>query len=160
MVSGGLNPAGGFYARLAAHVTNYRQLTTALESPGTRKGPPLYSGGALVAFLWDTKIREATHGQRGVGDLLRALLDNTGNRPRPYAWSDIQAALECVAPGDWAEFHRRYPHGTEPLPLTEALTRVGLHMAEGDGGTVRIEPDPSAAESAQALRRAFIDASS
>jgi predicted metalloprotease with PDZ domain len=160
MASGGLVPAETFYARLAAHVTNYRELTTALESPGTHKGPPLYSGGALVAFIWDTKIREATHGQRGVGDLLRALLDNTGNGARPYVWSDIQAALESVAPGDWAEFHRRHIHGTEPLPLAEAFTRVGLRMAEGDGGTVRIEPDPAAAESAQALRRAVIYVSS
>ena len=156
---GGLSRPGWFFARLAAHVTNDRMLTTPLGAPATHKGPPLYTGGALVVLTWDTMIREATHGQRGVGDVLRALLRNTDDGARPYAWSDIQAALESVAPGDWAEFHRRCIHGTEPLPLAEAFARVGLRMSQGDVGAMRIEPDPSASEPAQVRRRVIVGAS-
>jgi predicted metalloprotease with PDZ domain len=101
-------------------------------------------------------IREATHGERGIGDVLRALLRDTEGGARPYAWPDIQAALEGMAPGDWAEFQRRYIHGTEPLPLADAFARVGLRMSQGDDGAIRIEPDPAAPETAQVRRRAVM----
>jgi predicted metalloprotease with PDZ domain len=159
LVSGGLSRPDEFFAKLAAHVTKYRTLTTPLDAPGAHKGPPLYSGGALVAFTWETMIRGATHGERGIGDMLRALMRNTRSGARRYAWSDIQAALESVAPGDWAEFQRRYIHGTEPLPLAEAFARIGLRMSQGADGAMRIEPDPAASEPAQVLRRAVMGGS-
>ena len=152
LVSGGLISADDFQARLATHVRDARRLTSPLDAPGTHKGPPLYGAGALVAFIWDTRIREATSGARGVGDLLRALLNDTGNGERPYAWADIEAALTRLAPGDWAAFQSRFIHGSEPLPLAETFASVGLRMAEGAGGAVRLEPDPGASEQAKALR--------
>lgn len=152
LVSGELTTPDEFYAKLAGHVTQYRKLATPLDAPGTRKGPPLYSGGALVAFMWDTEIREATGGERGVGDVLRVLLWNTDEGARPYAWADIRAAAESLAPGDWDGFERRYIHGTEPLPLDAAFARVGLRMSESDDGTIRVEPDPDAPEMARRLR--------
>ena len=111
LVSGGLDTPEAFHARLAAHVTKYRKLATPLDAPGTRKGPPLYSGGALVAFIWDTRIREATGGTRGFGDLMRAVMRQTEGGARPYAWADIEGALDSVAPGDWKAFEQRYIHG-------------------------------------------------
>ena len=156
LVSAGLTRPDEFYGKLAYHVTNYRQLATPLDAPGTHKGRPLYSGGALVAFAWDAKIREATHCERGVGDVLRALLRITGDGARQYEWSDIQLALESAAPGDWAEFHRRYIHGTETLPLAEAFARVGLRMSQGGDGATRIEVDSAASQTAQACRRAVM----
>ncbi len=159
LVSGGLCGPDAFFAKLATHLSRYRTLTTPLDAPGTRKGPPLYSGGALVAFIWETLIREATHGERGIGDMLRALLRTTDGGARHYAWTDIQAALESVAPGEWKDFHRRYIHGTEPLPLAEALARVGLRLAKGGHDALRIEPDPAASEPAKIRRRAAMGGS-
>lgn len=155
LVTSGVIKPDEFYSKLATHVTNYRRLSTPLDAPGTRKGPPLYSGGALVAFTWDARIRESTGGKRGLGDVLRELLRETGEGTRPYEWSDVQAALETVAPADWAEFHRRFIHGTEPLPLTDAFARLGLIAVEG-GEAVRVEVNPSAPEAAHALRRAVL----
>lgn len=151
LISGGLIDGQRFREKLAVHVTRYRRLATALDNPGTRKGPPLYSGGALVAFLWDTMLRQATDGERGVPDLLRSLMRVTEGGARRYAWADIQAALEGVAPGEWSAFHRRHIHGTEPLPLAEALERVGLRLSEDGDGALRIEPDATAPESARRL---------
>jgi predicted metalloprotease with PDZ domain len=156
----GLADPDAFFARLASHVTNYRRLETPLDAPGSHKGPPLYSGGALVAFIWDVTIREASRGERGVGDVLRALLHNTEDGARAYAWPDIQAALEGVAPGDWAEFQRRYIHGTEPLPIAGALGLIGLRMLQDADGALRIELDPAAPEPARVLRRAVMDGGS
>jgi len=153
LVSGDLISPEAFYAKLAAHVSAYRRLATPLDAPGTRKGPPLYSGGALVAFSWDTMLREATGGKRGVGALLRALLRNTEDGTRPYTWSDINASLESIAPDGWEKFRHRYIQGTEPLPLAEVLARVGLRASQDADGSIGIEPDPAATPSAQALRR-------
>ena len=156
LVSGGITSPEQFYNKLALHVTNYRQIATPLDAPGTHKGPPLYGGGALVAFTWDTMIREATKNAHGVGELLRKLLENTQNGKRPYAWADIQAALESIAPGDWAEFHRRYIHGTEPLPLDDAFVRVGLLLQKRGDGSFIVTLDPAASADAKARRRAVM----
>jgi predicted metalloprotease with PDZ domain len=155
LVSAGITTPAQFFAELAAHVNDYRRLATPLDAPGTHKGPPLYGGGALVAFTWDTMIRESTRSARGVGDVMRALLKNSEGGKRPYVWADIQAALESVAPGPWGEFHRRYIQGSEQLPLADAFGRVGLRLAGGDGATV-VEPDPAANETARARRRALM----
>jgi len=152
LVSAGLTTPEQFNAKLASHVTNYRKLQTPLDAPGTHKGPPLYGGGALVAFTWDTMIHESTQNARGLGDVMRALLRDT---KKPYAWSDIEAALTSVAPGDWEGFHRRYISGTEPLPLSEALARVGLVLSQSGDGSARVTPDPAAPEAAKARRRAM-----
>jgi predicted metalloprotease with PDZ domain len=156
LVSGGLSSPAEFYAKLAAHVDKYRRLETPLDAPGTRKGPPLYSGGALVAFIWDTMIGAATDGEQGVGAVLRALLRDTNGGEQSYTWLDIEAALEGIAPGDWAEFQRRYIHGTEPLPLESAFGRIGLRMSQRDDGSTSVDADPAASPSAQALRRALM----
>ncbi|MDH4036042.1 MAG: hypothetical protein OEX18_13865 [Candidatus Krumholzibacteria bacterium] len=159
LVSGGLTTDEMFYAKLATHVTQYRELATPLDAPGTRKGPPLYSGGALVAFLWDIEIRGATGGREGVGDLLRVMLRNTDGGARPYAWEDIRVALGSLAPGDWDAFYRRHIHGTEPLPLEAAFARVGLRMAQRADGTIAVEVDPKAMDNTRQLRSAVMQAS-
>lgn len=151
LVAGGLITPEQFHGKLAGHVANYRKLATTLDAPGTRKGPPLYSGGALVAFTWDGLLREATRGKRGYADMLRALLRRTSHGARPYTWADIQAVLEGLAPGAWKEFHARHIHGSEPLPLDAAFTRVGLRLSEDVAGAPRVEPATGA--SAQALQR-------
>ena len=55
---------------------------------------------------------------------------------------------------DWDEFHRRFIHGTEPLPLAAAFSRLGLVFAQDGDGAVRVEVDPAAPEAAHVLRHA------
>ncbi len=156
LLSGKLTTPAEFESRLATHISRYRQLATPLDAPGTRKGPPLYGGGALVAFVWDTEIRAATHGERGVGDVLGLLLRGTDDGARTYAWPDIRAALESLAPGDWEDFHARHIHGTEPLPLDEAFARVGLRMSQAADGAITVEDDPTATAAARGLRQGLM----
>jgi predicted metalloprotease with PDZ domain len=156
MVAAELTTPRQFHARLAGHVANYRKLATPLDAPGTRKGPPLYSGGALVAFAWDGMLREATRGQRGYADLVRELLRRTGDGARPYGWPDIHDALAGLTPGAWAEFHARHIHGTEPLPLEAAFARVGLRLTQDATGAPVVEPDPAAGPGARQRHRELI----
>ncbi|HET9225376.1 MAG TPA: hypothetical protein VFR31_01800 [Thermoanaerobaculia bacterium] len=124
LVRAGVIDADGFRKKLSDHVANYRQLTTTLEGGGTRKGPPLYSAGALVAFSWDVMIREATGGKRNFGDFLRELWRRTDQGRKPWEWSDIQAALEATAPLDWQAFYSAHIRGDKPLPLDEMFAKA------------------------------------
>ncbi|HEX7139755.1 MAG TPA: hypothetical protein VF219_18025 [Vicinamibacterales bacterium] len=117
MLASGLIDENAFRQKLAKHVENYSKLKTTLEAPGTHKGPPLYSGGALVAFLWDGMIRRATGGRRSIADFYRELWKETNEGRLPYDWPRIASALNAVAPDDWEGFHRRYIEGSERLPL-------------------------------------------
>lgn len=146
----------GFRKKLSEHVANYRRLSTTLEGGGTRKGPPLYSGGALVAFSWDVMIREATGGKRSLADFLRELWRRTDRGRRPYEWSDLQAALEATAPLDWQSFHTAHIRGDKPLPLAEVFARAGLRLRQAEDGSPRVEPDPEASAAATALWKGLI----
>ncbi len=137
--------------KLAGHVRDARRLAGAPEAMGTHKGPPLYAAGALVAFAWDVRIREATRGRRDLADFFRELLRRTDGGARAYAWPDLRAALEAVAPGDWQREYESYVHGAGPLPVDAALAATGLRRVAAGDAEVRIEADPAA--TAEAERR-------
>ena len=151
----GLIDADGFREKLSQHVRNYQRLKTTLEAPGTQKGPPLYSGGALVAFLWDVLMRHDSGGRRSIADFYRALWKATDGGRQTYDWATIASALNATAPGAWEEFHRRYIAGDERLPLTTVLPLAGLRLVNGAGGLPQIEVDDKADPAARSLWQAM-----
>ncbi len=141
-----------FLRKLSEHVDHYARLQTPLEAPGTRKGPPLYSGGALVALCWDMQLRAASDGKRGLADMFDALWRDTGAGARTYAWPDIEAALRQAGDGDWNGFFERHVRGREPLPLAQCLAPAGLRLAPAmPGQAARVERDPLADAQARAV---------
>lgn len=155
-VAAGLMTPARFREKLAEHVSNYRHLTTPLEAPGTRKGPPLYSGGALVALSIDLTIREATHEERGLPDFLRVLARRFPDSTRPYTRDDLIGALEEVAPRDWAAFLDAHVRGTTPLPLPATFALAGLRLSEPADGSVSVVEDPAASDEAKARWRRIV----
>jgi predicted metalloprotease with PDZ domain len=140
-----------FLGKLSTHVANYGRLTTSLEGIGNRKGPPLYSAGALVAFSFDAMIRASTQGKSSLGTFFRRLWLKTGEGAEKYAWADIQAALDAVAPGNWAEYHARFIRGQERLPLADAFRLAGLQLELPPAGSPRVSPSPIASSAAKAV---------
>lgn len=155
VASGGID-GDGFLRKLTGHVRNYRKLATPLEAGGSRKGPPLYSGGALVAFCWDVLIRQASDGRQDLGDFLRALWERNGRDERPYEWSDIRSALDRTARRNWDAFHLAHIQGSEPLPLGEVLPLAGLRLGRAGDGSELVELDPAASPQAKALWKGLI----
>jgi predicted metalloprotease with PDZ domain len=151
LTSSKLATSADFLKLLAVHVGNYRKLTTSLEAPGSHKGPPLYSGGALVAFAWDAQIREATGGKRNLWDFMHALWERTKGGTELYAWPDLQAALQATAPGDWEAFHRDHIQGTAPLPLDRAFAGAGIRFDPRADHLGELELDPDASAAAKTL---------
>ena len=156
MVGSGLTTPDDFRQQLSNHIRKYRQLTTPLDAPGSRKGPPLYSGGALVAFCWDVQIRQASGGKRNLGDFLRALWHETNGGQRAYEWRDIRAALDRTVSHDWDAFFRAHIKGTEPLPLDKIFSQAGMRVVQAADGSPRIELDTAAPAPARSLGRALI----
>ena len=155
-VKGQIIDSTAFIGTLSKHVANYHKLTTTLENPGTHKGPPLYSAGALVAFMWDVIIRKASGGERDIGDLFRNLMVQTDSGARKYSWADIRAALQATADGDWEGFYQAYIRGHEPLPLDKILPLAGLRLHKMADGTEEVGYDPAASAEARALWQALI----
>jgi predicted metalloprotease with PDZ domain len=151
MVNVGLAATARFREKLAAQVQNYRRLKTSLTGSGTHKGPPLYSGGALVAFCWDVILRHETGGKRGFGDFMRELWRQTGSGERPYEWSDLKASLSAIASYDWDGFYRKYIEGKEALPLPEAFSLAGLKLEEDRDKSARVIEESSATNAAKAI---------
>jgi predicted metalloprotease with PDZ domain len=145
LLSGAIARPQAFLARLSGHIANAARLETSMENIGNRKGPPLYSSGALVAFSWDVAIRNASGGRRDLGHFFRYLWRATNGGERPYAWPDIRLALEATAPGDWEGFHTRHLAGREPLPLDGTIAKAGLRRV---GTDIRIDADAPAQASA------------
>lgn len=144
-----------FLDRIENNIARYGKLTTPLDAPGTRKGPPLYGGGALVALCWDIQIRNATGGTRTLADVLNVVWKRSDNGSRTYEWRDIKAALEHTARFDWEGFYQAHIHGRAQLPLPETLALAGLRISKSKDGTERVEIDATSTTKARSLRRSL-----
>jgi predicted metalloprotease with PDZ domain len=75
-----------------------------------RRGADYYNEGDLV-WLWvDTIIRDQTHDQKSIDDFCHLFYGGPNNGPelKTYTFDDVVAALNQVAPYDWAKFfHER-----------------------------------------------------
>jgi predicted metalloprotease with PDZ domain len=156
MVSGGIIDSNAFVDKLSEHVNNYRKLKTSLEDYGTHKGPPLYSAGALVAFMWDVRIRQASGGKRNLGDLFRNLMIQTDSGARGYSWTDIKASLQATADFDWEGFYQIYIKGHEPLPLEASFPMACLRINKLADGSEQVEYDTTGSVEAKTLWHTLI----
>lgn len=99
--------------------------------PGS-KLTSFYSGGAVVGFLLDQKIRQATDGRASLDDLMRQAYQRYSEE-RGYTEEQFEALASQVAGIDLNDFFRSYVHGTEPLDFSSALRYYGL----------KFQPDPN-----------------
>jgi predicted metalloprotease with PDZ domain len=67
-----------------------------------------YSAGQLIWLSVDSKLRELTHDQRSLDDFARGFfgIDDGSFVTKTYVFADVVAALNAVAPYDWASFLR------------------------------------------------------
>lgn len=116
LLDAGIETTDKFVARMREHNANAQKLQTPLDKPGTRKGSPLYSAGALVALDWDARIRRDTGGRQTLDALWRQLWTTASDRRSSYAWSNLREALKAVAPSeDWDSVHARNVAGMERI---------------------------------------------
>ncbi|HTR85630.1 MAG TPA: hypothetical protein VMI56_14220 [Reyranella sp.] len=88
-----------------------------------------YTEGELIWLDADTLIRERTGGKKSLDDFAKAFfgIDDGSWVTKTYVFDDIVAALNAVAPNDWAAFlkARLEGHGAAPL---DGLARGGYRL--------------------------------
>lgn len=103
--------------------------------PSWMRGTGDYYGEAALIWLdADTLIRELTDDRRSLDDFARSFFSPEGSNgdwtPRPYTFEDVVAALNAVAPHDWAGFLRTRLDAAGPdarAPL-DGLERGGYRL--------------------------------
>jgi predicted metalloprotease with PDZ domain len=189
LVRGGLLRAGTYWQTgIEAHINTLQRDSSRLQvsvvDAGARRyqeppqgqprrpaGPDPTVKGLLLGLLLDVEIRTRSAGRRSLDGAVQGLL----GRRAPVSNASIQAACEAVAGGKLDGFFNRFVTGTEELPLTATLARVGLVAApvstgEGDAPVNprmpkprprpprwRVTLDPQATEQTQQLRAAMTE---
>ena len=143
----------GYLADVAAYLDarpgrEWRPLAdTAVEaqvlynSPGYwsawRRGVDFYDEGLLIWLDADTTIRDLTKGKKSLDDFCQAFHGAPGTEPevKPYTLEDIVAALDKVAPYDWAGFFRTRIYEVAPRAPMGGITRAGWKLVFTDQPT-------------------------
>ena len=92
-----------------------------------------YSGGQMMWLQVDAKLRDLTHDSRSLDDFARAFfgVDNGSYVTRTYTFDDVVAALNGVAPYDWASFLHAHVDALDP-PLQDGLAATGWKLVYTD----------------------------
>jgi predicted metalloprotease with PDZ domain len=90
----------------------------------------IYHKGALAALILDMKIRQATHGEKSLDDVMRLMWQRFGKTGVGYSHEDYLQIVEEVAGQSVQPYVEECLVGTAPLQdrLNEALTHVGCAL--------------------------------
>jgi predicted metalloprotease with PDZ domain len=96
-----------------------------------RRYTDFYGEGELIWLDVDTTLRRLSGGKKSLEDFLTAFYGPAGVSPpsvRPYTFEDIVAALNAVAPNDWAAFLRERLDSTEPHAPLGGIVNGGYQL--------------------------------
>lgn len=143
----------GELADVAAYLDNrpgraWRPLAdTAVEaqvlynSPGYwsawRRGVDFYDEGLLIWLDADTTIRQLTKGRKSLDDFCQAFHGAPSTDPavKPYTLDDVVAALDKVAPYDWAGFFKTRIYSIAPHAPMDGIAHGGWKLVYTDTPT-------------------------
>lgn len=98
-----------------------------------------YNKGELLGLMLDLTLREQSHGQASLRELLQWMNASYAKQGRYFDDSNgVRAAAEAVTHADLSTFFAKYVAGTDELPWNDFLRSVGLQV-ESKSTTV---PDP------------------
>jgi len=88
-----------------------------------------YNKGELLGILLDLAVRDATHGQKSMRDVLQWMNRNYAQKDRPFPdTAGVRQAVEAVTGTDFSKFFDAYVSGVSALPYDEYLQTVGLRL--------------------------------
>ncbi|HVC19331.1 MAG TPA: hypothetical protein VNE16_04570 [Vicinamibacterales bacterium] len=121
-------------------------LDTAVAEPGLgfargwfnwRRGTDYYDEGDLLWLEVATIIHQQTHGQKSIDDFCHLFYGgpNDGPQLKTYTFDQLVAALNEVAPYDWAHFFHERLDSTSPDAPTGGIENGGWKVAFTDTPT-------------------------
>ena len=103
----------------------------------------IYQRGAVVAGLLDIRLLELSDGQRGLQELLLALMDRYG-KSRPFEDDELYDVLVEMTDPAIGEFFDSYVESAEPLPIAEYYDKLGIDFIDDpEQPRFEIRPDPT-----------------
>jgi predicted metalloprotease with PDZ domain len=88
-----------------------------------------YNKGELLGVMLDLAVREASHGQASLREVLQWMNDNYAKKGRFFNDSaGVREAAEAVSHSDLGAFFTKYVAGTEEIPWNDFLRSVGLRV--------------------------------
>ena len=92
-----------------------------------------YSGGQMMWFAVDAKIRSLTHDHKSLDDFAHAFfgVDNGSYVTKTYTFDDVVSALNGVAPYDWASFLHTHVDELNP-PFASDFEATGWKLVYTD----------------------------
>jgi predicted metalloprotease with PDZ domain len=122
--------------RRPAHLTQSAEessLDAWLEGEGYYHRPDrsisYYNKGELLGVMLDLAVRDASHGQESLREVLQWMNANYAKKGRFFNDSaGVRAAAEAVSHADLASFFKNYVAGTEEIPWDDFFRSVGLRV--------------------------------
>jgi len=142
----GLLDEKGYLARLGDEITELElrparltqsaeesSLDAWLEGFGYYRRPDrsisYYNKGELLGIMLDLAVRNASHGQASLREVLQWMNNNYAKRGRFFDDSNgVREAAEIVSHSDLDSFFTSYVAGTEEIPWDDFLRSVGLRV--------------------------------
>ena len=142
----GLLDEKGYLARLGDEITELElrparltqsaeesSLDAWLEGFGYYRRPDrsisYYNKGELLGIMLDLAVRNASHGQASLREVLQWMNNNYAKRGRFFDDSNgVREAAEMVSHSDLDSFFTSYVAGTEEIPWDDFLRSVGLRV--------------------------------
>ena len=99
-----------------------------------RRGVDFYEEGEMLWLDVDTTIRRLTKDQKSLNDFCRLFDGGASGQPdlKTYTFDDIVAALNRIAPYDWASFLRSHLDSTSPNTPIESIENGGWKLVYND----------------------------
>ena len=88
-----------------------------------------YNKGELLGILLDLAVRDSSHGQASLREVLQWMNSNYAQKGRFFDDSNgVREAAEAVTHADFANFFKRYVAGTDEIPWNDFFRSVGLYV--------------------------------
>jgi predicted metalloprotease with PDZ domain len=137
---------GRYYANDGRHYVSLEQSSMESWTVGYAPGVPnrkisFYSKGAIVSFILDIQIMQATGNQKGLDEVMRLLYERFGKTGTGYTREDYLGLVNEVSGQDFVSFFEAYVSGTAPVeqPLRTAAQYVGLQLVQDKPGEPCLE---------------------
>jgi predicted metalloprotease with PDZ domain len=97
-----------------------------------------YPKGALLGFLLDISIRDATDNAHNLDEVMRALYTRYYRQNKGFSTADLLNELRTAGMPDVDTFYRRYIDGRDSLPYEAVFAKAGLALRRETGPLVGV----------------------
>jgi predicted metalloprotease with PDZ domain len=113
-----------------------------VEWPDWQRREDYYPEGVLLWLDVDARLRELSHGERGIDDFARVFFaKDSAQSTRVYTFQDVCNALDKVAPDNWATFLQRHLRSQSADDAIAGLARAGWKLVYTDTPTDTFSQD-------------------